>query len=171
MRWEVARPTMDEVVGIHCYRCPAVVAVESRAPEEGLRHRLVARLRRDLLPRMPGTSPPPPGQAVLRRQVLKLASAFPGGVAAGGCGINPTRARPTRRAGRPSKGAYLPRCPGQPFRPDSLAGLSTTPVAVAALTVVGLPLSRFWGDRTQRQTKQAIGISCGGDVFWLVVQP
>jgi len=53
------------------------------------------------------------------------------------------------------------------------AGLSTNPLAVtvAAVTVLGASLIRFWDDRTERRTKHAIGILLAVMAFWLVVQP
>jgi len=53
------------------------------------------------------------------------------------------------------------------------AGLSTNPVAVAvaAVTAVVVPLTQFWDDRTERRSKQAIGLFLAVMAFWLVVQP
>lgn len=52
-------------------------------------------------------------------------------------------------------------------------GLSTNSivVVVAACTVVGVPLSQLWNDRTERQTKQAMAIILAVMAFWLVAQP
>jgi hypothetical protein len=54
-----------------------------------------------------------------------------------------------------------------------LTSLSSNPVVVvvAACTVVGLPLSQLWDDRTDRQTKHAMAILLGVMAFLLVVQP
>jgi uncharacterized membrane protein YphA (DoxX/SURF4 family) len=149
---------MDEV-GIHCYRCPAVVGVDSRAPEEGLR--------------AAGWS-------------LDHGETYCSQCAEHGASPPPVRGGSPADAGSPSRElALLDALEGRARRDICLgvvaivlglallAGLSTNPVAVAvaALTVIGLPMSRFWDDRTQRQTKQAIGILVALMVFWLVVQP
>jgi hypothetical protein len=54
-----------------------------------------------------------------------------------------------------------------------LTSLSANPVlvVVAACTVVGVPLSQLWDDRTERQTKQAMAIFLAVMAFWLVAQP
>lgn len=172
---------MDEL-GIHCYGCPAVVTVDSRAPEQGLQAAgwslvhgetycpVCARAQGLSTLGQPTGSPlgdpgsdiaPPPSSA----SAPPTASVEPAAHSRELALLDTLEERARRYlilgAMATALGVLL------------FAGLSTSPVAVAvaAVVVVGAPLSQFWDDRTERRTKQAIGILLAVMAFWLVLQP
>lgn len=178
---------MDKV-GIHCYGCPAVVAVDSRSPEAGLHAagwslvhgetycpecaRAKGPAAQPAQMRAPGpglnanAEAAPPGVSVLAPESMDSTNS-----------MNSTR--PSRElALLDTLEVRLKRAVGLGVLATVLglllfAGLSTSPIAVvaAAVTVIGMPLSQLWDDRTQRRTKQAIAIFLAVMAFWLVVKP
>jgi|GEM_PF-4596076 len=157
-----------DTVGVHCYGCPAVIAVASGAPEDGLAAAGWSLVHgqtycpscaneRGLAPLRPeGASPAPPVEGAQLSTV-----ADPAQTARELAMLNKIEARAhlNVKMGAVALGAGL----------LLLAGLSSSPVGIAlgAVAVLGGPVVLLWDERSQQPAKQGIGFYLALMAFWL----